>query len=190
MANRSTLGGQSLLSRNHVHRADLLADPQTPRRHRTAVPRDAEAEDGIRREEVRDKDGNVHVHVIMPAQLARDVELTIQMSPRRRNPPTETPPRSPINWNIRPDIGPLRLNCEHLASPPPRHRAPPSPPRSRPRSPSPPFRLRVPNVAPPPDVSSLFTPKHTLSDVSNPSTSIFWVLLTPSIHGVLMSGMY
>lgn len=185
MDDTSTSGGQSFLLYSYIHRADLPAEPQTPRRRRPAVPRAAVVEDNLRGEEVIDEDGNLHIHLTMPAQLAREVEWSFHMSPRSRTPASNaTSPRPPSNRNIRPDIAPLRFNRENVAIPPARRRAPPSPPPSPSPpppspsppppspSPSPPPPLRVPDVAPP-VVSSLFTPQYTLSNVSNPSAHVF-----------------
>lgn len=106
-------------------------EPRTPRRNRHNVL------DNVHAERNEDEDGTVHIHVTMPAQLARNVEWSFQMSPSR-TPWTAASP-------VRPIIPPLEF-----ANAPLRRGAPPSPPPSPPSSPSPsPTHLRVPTVAPP-----------------------------------------
>lgn len=112
-----------------------FAEPQTPRRTRPNLGENAHID------EVQDEDGDVHIHVTMPARLARDVEWSFQMSPRSASRITASPPHT--NQSTRPVIVPLQF-----ANAPLHRGAPPSPPPSP--SPSPPSPLlRVPTVAPP-----------------------------------------
>lgn len=119
--------------------------PQTPRRNRHTT------RDGVHGEEVLDNGGDLQFHLIIPAQLAREVKWSYQMSPTRRRTDTGAAP-SPV-------MAPLPLARQGLpaarreAPPAARREAPISPPPSplppHPTTPAPVLATRVPLVAPP-----------------------------------------
>ncbi|KZP21028.1 hypothetical protein FIBSPDRAFT_891419 [Athelia psychrophila] len=106
--------------------------------------------DGVRSEEIIDENGDVHVHVTMPAALAQHVEWSFQMTPRRP-PSTRSPVPSPSTGPRA--RGPMRHAQYELQRPAGLlvyRSAPPSPPSSPSPSPSPtPRASRVPRVPPP-----------------------------------------
>lgn len=95
--------GQSFVE-TYVRLTDDIKGPQTPRRARRHVP-------DIRSVHVTDDTGNVHIQITIPAQVAQEVDLSFQMSPRRREQSPAVSIPSPLPLNL-PDIGALNIGRE------------------------------------------------------------------------------
>lgn len=137
----------------------MFAAPQTPRRNQPTVPVN------IQGEETTDDNGNVHVHVTIPASVARTVKWSFKMTPR-----SAALVRSP---SASPAIVPLQLNREGHARTSARHRgrsAPPSPPLSPAQPPPLPTPLPLPTLSPSPPRVLQVAP-HRVPQVAPPRVS-------------------